>query len=352
MKLSQINSSTSFKRALNNKYLLKGLETIANHPASFIAGTTIVMSSVIRPASILLTPKTDKENKKYAAVDSFSSGLVKFAITEAVALPVENAIKNIDKNPDKFLNPDIIAKMKDKGKALVDSKNYKFASQLIKLSTGFLTAVPKSLIAVALMPFIMNLISPSKNPKQNTKKIENYKYPKTYNPVFKQFYDEPVSFKGLKDIPAKSVSAIFNSNTFQNFVQKHSSNDANIARNLSIATDVLLAGSFIVRTKKSKKIDENRKNPLIYNKAISTALSILLGYKIDKFIQKNSSDFIEKFKNANINDPKLTKYIQGINVLRPTIIFAILYYAILPVLSVFTADKINKLNKEKQMKMQ
>ena len=97
MKLGKIDNSTAFKSNLNNKYFLKSLEIIADHPASFIAGTTLFMSSVVRPAAIILTPKTDKENKKYAAVDSFSSGLVKFAITEMVALPIENAIKNIDK---------------------------------------------------------------------------------------------------------------------------------------------------------------------------------------------------------------------------------------------------------------
>ncbi len=342
MKLKNVNDINAFKGGLNNKYLLKSLEVAANHPASFIAGTTLIMSSVVRPVSILMTPKTDKENKKIAAVDSFSSGIVKFAITEAIALPVENAIKNIDKNPEKFLNPETIKKMQESGKTLTESQNYKFASQLIKLSTGLLTAIPKSVIAVALIPVIMNLIFPKQKKKKNEKVI----YPENYSPVFKQFYDNSVSFKGFQDTAAKGIGAVFNLNLFQNFVKKNSFNEANIARNISMLTDILLAGSFIFRTKKSDKIDEDKKNPLIYNKTVSTALSLLFGYKIDKAVQKSSVKFMDKFIKSNINDPKLSKYIQGINIIRPTIIFAILYYAILPVLSIFTADKIDKYQKE------
>ena len=65
-------------------------------------------------------------------------------------------------------------------------------------------------------------------------------------------------------------------------------------------------------------------------------------------LQKGSESFIEKFKQANINDPKLDKYIQGINILRPTIAFALIYYGILPVISTFTADKLDKFSKKEK----
>ena len=166
MRVSKVDNKINFKGGLNNKFLLKGLETVANHPASFIAGTTLLMSSVIRPLAISLTPKTDKENKKYIIADSISSGVIKFGITELVALPVENAINNINKNPDKFLNSMAVKKFTEKGKTLLDSKNYKFAQQLIKNTPSLITAIPKSMIAVALIPFIMKKFFPEKN-KQN-----------------------------------------------------------------------------------------------------------------------------------------------------------------------------------------
>ena len=116
---------------------------------------------------------------------------------------------------------------------------------------------------------------------------------------------------------------------------------------MTIATDILLAGSSVLCTKKSKKIKENKKKPLIYNKIITTAVSVLGGYKLDKMIQKGTKSFIEKFKQANKLDPKLDKYIQGINIVRPTMVFALIYYGILPILSTFTADKLDKYNNKK-----
>ncbi len=344
MKVTEINSNINFKGGLNNKLLLKGLETVANHPASFIAGTTLIMSSVIRPIAIANTPKTDKENKKYAIADSISSGLIKFGITELVALPVENAINHINKNPEKFLNSKTIKNFTQKGKTLLESENYKFAQQLVKNTPSLITAIPKSMIAVALIPLVMNKLFPEKQRQEKP----NYTQPFGNSPIFAPFYNNQISFKGLQDTAAKGMSKIFNAQTFQNFVTKHSFNDANIARNMTIATDILLAGSSVISTKKSKKIKEDKKKPLIYNKIITTTLSVLGGYKIDKMIQKGTASFIEKFKKANINDPKLDKYIQGINVVRPTLVFALIYYGILPILSTFTADKLDKINNKKE----
>ena len=344
MRVSEINNKINFKGALNNKLLLKGLEIAANHPASFIAGTTLLMSSIIRPIAIAHTPKTDKENKKYAIADSVSSGLIKFGITELVALPVENAINNINKNPEKFLNSKTIKNFTEKGKSLLESKNYKFAQQLVKNTPSLITAIPKSMIAVALIPFVMNKLFPEKQKQEQT----IYTQPAGRSSVFTEFYNNQISFKGLQNAASTGIGKIFNSQTFQNFVTKHSFNDTNIARNMTIATDILLAGSSVIRTKKSEKIKEDKKKPLIYNKLITTAVSVLGGYKIDKMIQKGTKSFVEKFKQANKPDPKLDKYIQGINVVRPTLVFAFLYYGILPILSTFTADKLDKLNKKKE----
>lgn len=326
MNISPLKNTISYKGAMNNKLLLNGLEAISNHPASFIAGTTLLMSSVVRPIAISLTPKTDKENKKYAIADSISSGLIKFGITEMIAYPVENAIKTINKNPEKYLNNKAIKAFKDKGKSLVKSKNYKFGQEIIKLAPNLITAIPKSMIAVALIPVITDKLFPKKTEKKSP---------------------ENISFKGIPNTAVKGVSNVFNSKIFQNFIKKNSFNADNIARNMYILTDILLAGSFALRTKKSKKIKEDKKNPLIYNKLISTTISVIGGYKIDDMLKKGSKSFMSKFKKANINNPKLEKYIQGFNILRPTIAFALLYYGILPVLSTFTADKIDKFQKNK-----
>ena len=135
----------------------------------------------------------------------------------------------------------------------------------------------------------MNKLFPEKKKQKQT----IYTQPADRSPVFTEFYNQ-VSFKGLGNIATIGISKIFN--------------DTNIARNMTIATDILLAGSSVIRTKKSKKIKEDKKKPLIYNKLITTTVSVLGGYKIDKMIQKGTKSFVEKFKQANKLDPKLDKY--------------------------------------------
>ena len=105
MKISaaQSKSSPSFNGMMNNKILLKGLEKVSEHGTSFIAATSFAMSSGIRPLAIAVTPDVKKENKQYAITNSIASGLVKFAFVEAIALPIENAIKKAEKSPKQYL---------------------------------------------------------------------------------------------------------------------------------------------------------------------------------------------------------------------------------------------------------
>jgi len=100
------------------------------------------------------------------------------------------------------------------------------------------------------------------------------------------------------------------------------------------------------QTMKNKEIEKERKKPLIYNNLISTGISLAGGFTIDKMVKKGTEKFIKKFSQINKNDPKLNKYIEGINILRPTLIFAGIYYGILPMVSTFMSDKFS----EKQYK--
>lgn len=339
-----------FKGLMNNKALLKGLELVSEHSTSFIAGTTLLMASVIRPIVISMTPDVDKENKRYAAVNSFTSGLTKFAIVEAVAIPIENAVKNIDKNPEKFLNPETINNLKGSADKLINSQNYKFATQFFKLASNFITAVPKAMITIALMPLFMDLFF--KNKKANNTKISNnnlqnqgfYRLNNGHNEIFAPFEKKAnPSFKGgLINNTSKAIGEILNNGNIQNLIKKFSSHNENIARNMTMATDILLTASFVNRTNRSKKIKPERKKALIYNNIISTGISIIGGCTIDKLVKNNTKGFIEKFSKANKENPKLAKYIEGINIIRPTLIFAGIYYGILPLFSTYLADKTDK----------
>ncbi len=344
MKVGNINKTSknpTFNGWMTNKAVLKGLETISEHGTSFVAGTTLLMATCVRPLVISATPNVEKENKQYASTNSIASGLTKFALVEAVALPIENAIKKIDKNPEQFLKKETIKNLASTAENLATARSYKFATQLLKLGIGFITAIPKSMMTIALIPILMEKIFNTKKKNPVQKQFSQNVLNTNPSPIFAPMYKK-TSFKGLSNTVAKGVGSIIDNKSFQKFVKNNQFNDTNIARNISMATDVLLTASFIHRTKKNDKIKEERKPPLIYNNLISTGISLTAGFAIDKFVQKNTKNFIEKFKQANLNNPKLPKYIEGINIVRPTLIFAAIYYGVLPMFSTYIAEKIDK----------
>ena len=166
----------SFGGVLNNKALLKGLEKVSEHGATFGATACLVGSLALRPLAIQATPKAKKENKQYASANSICSGLMKFAVAEAIVLPIENAVKKIDKNPEQFLKKETILNLKSTADNLIDSKTYKFATQIVKLGAGFLAAIPKSMLTVALIPLAVNtLFKPKTKKEEHSPQQVNFK---------------------------------------------------------------------------------------------------------------------------------------------------------------------------------
>ena len=314
---------------LRNKYFLKGLERVSDHATTCAAGASFVASTIIRPLVIMATPDTEKENKQYAASNSICSGVIKFGLVAALSVPIENAIKKIDKEPKKFLSQKTISSFTKDGVHLSSSRKYNFAAQLLKLGINLITAVPKSMLTIALIPIVMD---------------------KFFNKKAEAKREREVAFGGEHGVSAaKWVGKIFEFEWLQNFAQKHQYRDKDIAKHITAATDVLLTGTFVHQTSKSKKIKENRKKALIYNNIISTAVTLIGGYAVDGVIKSKSDKFIEKFKKANAGDPKLGKYIQGINILRPILIFAGIYYCTLPLFSTYMAEKIDKFTEKKNI---
>ena len=316
VRINQTKNSPEFQGIYKNRTALSALETIANHSASFSAGAMFIGATVIRPLAIGLTPKVDRENKKILSAESISSGIVKLLIALGVSMPIENAVRKIDK-----------AKIKNKD-------NFEFLSQIVKLSSNLISSIPKSILGVALIPVVVDLIS-SKNKKQEKKEtlLESVSF---------SSYKNSLSFKGNK--LSDTILNLTNSKIAQEFANKNLKNKNNIARNMTVLTDVALTSGSVLALNASKKIKKEDKKPLIINKVLSTIISILAGCSIDKLAQKLGDNFIKNFKKANLNSPKLSKYLEGINVLRPTIIFALVYYALIPIFTAYMSDKISKID--------
>ncbi len=303
MKVNSNNRDISFKGIYNSSTLKKGLKFAADNGALFAATTTLALSLTARPAVILATPKTDKENKRLAFAKSLASTFIGYLIMFALSKPLSKKMKTIDKS----LTKETIENLKDGKETLEKSKVYSLATQIFKLGLGLAAAIPKAILTAAAVPVVMD------NIYQEEKK--------------------GLSFKG-------SISNILNNKKYQEFAKKYK--DSNFPMHIIAATDALTTGTFIYQTKKSKKIKEERKNPLCYNAGISTGLSIISSYFVDKLANKPTESFICKFKEINKTDPKLDKYLEGIKIAKPILIIGGIYYIIIPFISTFLADRASK----------
>lgn len=298
----------------NSKILKKGLEFAADNSALFVATTSLVLSTAARPLAILSTPKTDKENKKYAAAKSLASSAVGYLVMLAAATPLAKSIKKIDKNPSKYLKSETIKTLQAGEQNLLKSKKYGFATQLFKLGLGFLIAVPKSILTCALIPSFMEKIFKKDNSARSK---------------------EP-TFTGL----TKNIGKIIDTSFVKKLADKF--HDTNFEMHMMALTDTLATAAFINQTAKSKKIEEDRKKALMYNAGISTALSVAGGYVLDRITKNPTEKFINNFKIANKNNPKLDKWVEGIRVAKPALILGGIYYIAIPVISTFLADRFDE----------
>ena len=298
----------------NNRIIKKGLEFAADNGALFVGTTSLILSTIARPIAIMSTPKTDKENKKYAAAKSLASSAVGYALLLSASLPLSKAIKQIDNNPSRYLKQKTINTLKNSEQVLTKSSKYKFATQLFKLGLGFIIAAPKSILTCAMIPHFMDKFFNKKQKPQN----------------------KQVTFTGLSDKIGKAIDTKF----VQNLSEKY--HDTNFPLHIMALTDTFATGTFIAQTAKSTKIEQDRKKALMYNAGISTTLSILGGYIIDSATKNQTEKFIEKFKQANKNSPKLDKYIEGIRIVKPALILGSIYYILIPLISTFLADRLGK----------
>ena len=186
----------------------------------------------------------------------------------------------------------------------------------------------------------MNVSPISNNTKINTRQ-QNFNgfVPKFVASGYDRFTD------GL----AKGMGKIMDTQTIQKFADKF--HNTNIATHIFSATGILLSSFFILSTARNKKIEEERKKPLMVNTAISCAIATAGGYTIDKALNEPIKRFIQKFKAINANSPKLHKYETGIRIAKSALIFGMLYRFVVPIISMVLAEKVvekpnNKLEKK------
>ncbi len=300
--------------------LKKGLEFAADNSLLFGATTSFVLSTFVRSPIILLTPDTDMENKKYACAKSLASGAVNYLTVLGVSLPFSGAIKRIDKKPSKYLKKETINFLRSGEKCLSKSRRYSFATQLFKLGLGFMLAAPKSFLTCSFIPEIMHKIFPEKEKKTQLS--------------FTGKADDGISYL------SKGIGRLIDSVFVRKMTDKF--HNTNFEHHMMSITDIFATLTFMFQTLKSKRIEATRKEPLMYNAALSTGFCLAGSYFLSKILAKPTEKFAEKFAIININSPKLEKYLEGIKVVKPTLILGGIYYIIIPLISTYLADRAAK----------
>lgn len=313
----------SFNGFYNSSALKKGLGFAERNGALFASATALTLSATLRPLSILSTPNTDTENKRLACAKAVTSTLLDFIITFVISAPIVKAVGKINKNPEKYLKRETIQNLTGASDSLIDSKAYTLANQLFKLGIGVAIAAPKAILNVIGMPYISNALFGKKREEQNEPEQEV----------------KNLNFKGKEK--AKLVTLIgklIDNKSIQDFSKMNA--DSNFPLHINAIKDTLATGVFIGGVCKSKKVEQERKGPLIYNSAIATALSIISGYVIDSATKKSGERFIKKLSDANKNDPNLKKYIDGFRIAKPVLILGLMYYGVIPLISTFFGERV------------
>ena len=311
----------SFKSLYTSNAVKKTLVFAAENGALFASGA-MVAGSFVRPLSIWAAPNTERENRKLASIKSIISSLLSFGLMLCVTTPIANSIKKIDRNPQKYLTKESIDLYKKECEKLEESKSYAFATQMFKLGIGTIATIPKSIITAASIPYVLDLFKNKKEENSiNCQKEINFKGKKT---------------NGLTGI----ISKILNKKDFKNFSDKYK--NTNFPMHIAAITDTLATGAFIWQNNKNNSIDKKHRTVLNYNSAISTFFSIASSYIVDKFLDKPTQKFIQKYKKVNANDKNLEKQVQGIKIIKPMLIMGTIYYCLIPFISTIIAEKTSK----------
>lgn len=134
-----------------NPKFQKLLEFIDDQQLVFGAAFALLLTCILRPASIVLIPgNKNKDDQKYAAAHSIASGVIGFAISSILFYPVGNAIKKIKENPKKFII--------NKNSYLLNKKAEETAIKYIDRLPDIVTAIPKGILTIALIPPILKYV--------------------------------------------------------------------------------------------------------------------------------------------------------------------------------------------------
>lgn len=391
-----LNSKDATKPAAiyTKKWVKDFLEMANDKPSLFSAVYTIGITCLLRPAAIMALPaeKKNADDKKYAAAQSISSGVIGYVIALALFNPVSNAFKKIAKEDGEYLKRESLEYLKDE-------KASKAAGKYISMLPDTLIAPARAMVTVALIPPILKYVfgMEKKKPEAKIAKAVEQDYSalnfksttetnKTAFQNFKGKLDKPqgVSFTGVAASTEKAESKLFAplkeffapatkrikaindkiETALADFISENildstparwlvgkTKDSEKLPLHLGTLTGTTLSLFYIKKTLENDKLDSQKKKTLAINQGATTVLSTILSYSFDKLLQSKRDEFIEKFKkiNADVNPKLLSKYESGIRTAAQLMVFQTIFRFVAPVAVTPIANHIgNKLQEKKE----
>lgn len=361
-------SNVSFGGLSSSKVFKKLLEKSADNGALCSAAAMLLACGVLRPASIMASQNVDIENRKVAATKSIASGIIGFILMFLVSKPIEHAVKKINKAPASYLKEKTIETLKEGANDINKSGAYNLATRFFKMSADMIVAAPKGSLTIIMIPPLLNIIF-----KNGKKQTQNNLFPKEITQFMptphatdaQDFADERnyvffkgakksntsasnnISFKGNPIVKgygnviewlAKGFGKILDNEKVQKFASKYK--NSSIENHEMAAAGTIVSTFYVINTLKSKKIEEERKGPLIYNSIISWAIATSGAYTVDKLLNKYLKNFEKNYKKVNAAEKNLDKQLRGIKIMKSALIFGMMYRWVTPWISTILAENI------------
>lgn len=326
------NPSKIYTNKTINKFLIMANDSQAVFGALF----ALILTGIFRPAAIMATPgdKKNKDDKKYAAAQSVSSGIIGYVVSLLISSPLAKAMKKIEDEPEKYL----------KGPALeylTHTKALEASKKMVNLLHEAILAPPRAIITIALIPPILKYVFGWEKKKKAAAKIKDMPQPTeqknekssqvsftggTKSNLFKPFsnlHDKLIV--GL----TKCLTKIFEKKSVAKFIEKYKNSD--LVSNLTILISIVLSGFYIQQTLKNDKLDEQKRKTLAINQAVVWLISTLSALSLNKYANKVIDRFADRYSAVNAHDPDAIKLFHGIYCAKTIVIFGMMYRFIAPV---------------------
>lgn len=209
-----IDNSPRIKKFLKNDKFKKFLTYADDNQVTFGAAFALILTGLFRPLAIIATPSSKKnvDDKKYAAAQSISSGLIGLAFAIVFSNPISDAVSKVfdedKKVKDKYRTAEFVTDKKslaafkvDKNLVLAEAEKaardgaIDLSKNTYKQMGDLIPAIPKAIFTVAIIPIILkHVFGLEKHKNKDKDKVAN-----------SQKSDATLNFESKKT-PRKTVS--------------------------------------------------------------------------------------------------------------------------------------------------